>query len=380
MQKFKKLLLVLMFLAFSGACFLAPPVQAQAPAQAQHFTGKITRVVEEQTFSGDSGDTFYAQELEISIPQLDQTIQSSVGSEYQPLTEAQRLKPGTKVVLSQQYLPDGSEIWVVTDVYRLPVLLYLAGGFLVLVVLVSKGRGLAATGGMVISGAILFGFIIPQIVAGQNPLVISLVGAIGIALATVYLSHGWHIKSHVSAVALIGTLLAVTLLSEVSVQVAQLVGLGSEEAAFLMAGEASNINLQGLLLGGIILGALGVLDDVIVSQVSVVQQLLLANKKFELEELYQRALEVGKDHVASLVNTLVLAYAGANLPLFLLFYLNRTVPYWVTINDQLIAEEIVRTLVGSIGLILAVPLTSLIAAFVFKKYGVPESALDHHHH
>nr|MBP9819944.1 YibE/F family protein [Candidatus Woesebacteria bacterium] len=167
----------------------------------------------------------------------------------------------------------------------------------------------------------------------------------------------------------------VGLLSLSTVRAAQLVGLGSEEAYFLQFGPTAQINLQGLLLAGILLGALGVLDDIVVSQVSVVHELKAVSPGLSFEELYQRGLEVGRDHVASLVNTLVLAYAGANLPLFLLFYLNTQSPFWVTLNSDIIAEEVLRTLVGSVALVTAVPVATALAAWVYTRQEADEPAL-----
>jgi uncharacterized membrane protein len=140
------------------------------------------------------------------------------------------------------------------------------------------------------------------------------------------------------------------------------------------------VNLQGLLLGGILLGALGILDDIAIAQVSVIFQLKEVNNKLSFKELYERGLKVGKDHVASLVNTLVLAYAGANLPLFLLFTINRDIPLWVTLNNEIIAEEVVRTLVGSMGLVLAVPITTLLAAVVVSRLGALPTKGGRHAH
>jgi uncharacterized membrane protein len=217
---------------------------------------------------------------------------------------------------------------------------------------------------MAVSILILVKFIVPQIVAGANPLVVSIFGSLLIGGITLYIAHGWKIKTHIALASMVSALLIVAVLSYISVQSAQLVGLGSEEAYFLQFGNTATINLQGLLLGGIILGALGVLDDITVSQVSVIFQLRAAKKDISIQELYRRGLEVGKDHVASLVNTLVLAYAGANLPLFILFMLNEQTPQWVTLNSEIIVEEIIRTVTGSIGLVLAVPVTTLLAAYV----------------
>ena len=203
---------------------------------------------------------------------------------------------------------------------------------------------------------------------------VSLIGAAAIATITIYLSHGFNWHSHLALVSMLSTLLAVAGLSFIAVRFGQFAGLGSEEAYFLQFSETARINLQGLFLGGILLGALGILDDICIAQISTVFQLKSVSPKLSFDELYHRGLVVGKDHVASLVNTLVLAYAGANLPLFILFTLNRSVPFWVTLNNEIIAEEVIRTLVGSIGLVLAVPIATILAAYAAEK--IPLEKLD----
>jgi uncharacterized membrane protein len=229
-------------------------------------------------------------------------------------------------------------------------------------------RGAASFVGMMVSIGILLSYIVPQILSGSNPVVISLIGSLAIGALTIYIAHGVSKKSHVALASMTAILLLVAGLAYMAVKAAQLVGLGSEEARFLQFGDTANINLQGLLLGGILLGALGVLDDITVSQASIVFELKEAKKDISWHELYERSLNIGRDHVASLVNTLVLAYAGANLPLFLLFILNEQSPDWVTLNSDILVEEIVRTLAGSIGLVLAVPLSTFIASTVATKY------------
>lgn len=141
--------------------------------------------------------------------------------------------------------------------------------------------------------------------------------------------------------------------------------MGSDEATSLLFGETSNINFKGLLLGGMIIGFLGVLDDITTSLSATVFELKRVNPKLNFKGLVQSALKIGNEHISSLVNTLVLAYAGASLPLFLFIVLNpQEYPLWFIINSELISEEIVRTLVGSIGLLFAVPITTLLAAWV----------------
>jgi len=150
------------------------------------------------------------------------------------------------------------------------------------------------------------------------------------------------------------------------VESAKLTGFASEEAGFLQIARGGTINIKGLLLAGIIISTLGVLDDVTVSQSSIVNQLKETDKNLSFEKLYQRAMKVGQDHISSMVNTLVLVYTGAALPLFLLF-IDNPHPFLEVINYEIVADEIVRTLVGSIGLILAVPITTFIAAMTLEK-------------
>jgi uncharacterized membrane protein len=345
--------------------FLFTPSQAFAqetpPTPPQYQRATIQRVVEEQRIPTDGGDR-YIQTVEFQREGATETEVTTVGTEFQPLMSEQRLESGERVIVTDQSNSDGQKYTSIADVFRLPVLGWLFFGFILLVVIVARGQGLLSFVGMLLSLGILSLFIVPQILGGANPLLVGLVGSVGIACLTVYLSHGWSWHSHIALFSMSLTLLAVLALSVSAVSMARLMGLGSEEAYFLQFGSTAVVNLRGLLLTGMLLGALGILDDICIAQVSVVMQLKEVNDKLSFNELYARALSVGRDHVASLVNTLVLAYAGANLPLFLLFSINKDVPLWVTLNNEIIAEEIVRTLVGSIGLVLAVPIATLLAA------------------
>jgi uncharacterized membrane protein len=170
-----------------------------------------------------------------------------------------------------------------------------------------------------------------------------------------------------------------------------LTGFGSEEAMFLNQGFATRIDLRGLVLSGILIRALGVLDDLVTTQASAVFELHMANPALRCAELYSRAMRVGQDHVAATVNTLVLAYTGAALPLLLLV-LQAGEGFGAFINREFITEEVVRTLVGSLGLISAVPLTTILACFValyhtrlgrLRPYLGPltlSGGHEHHHH
>ncbi len=275
---------------------------------------------------------------------------------------------------------DGTRQYVVVDWIRRPALLWLVGLFLVVSVAVARFKGLRAFIATGTSLAIVIGFIVPRILEGGNPIFVSLVGVGGILILAIYFVHGLNWST---TAALLGTFLAVIAtmaLGLLFTELAHLTGFGSEEAMMINIG-ASQVNLKGLILAGLLVGALGALTDITIVQASVVRELAHVNPNFGLRELYTRAMNVGLDHIGSLVNTLVLAYTGAALPLMVLLYLNEF-SLGRALNLELVAQEVVHTLVGSIGLILAVPITTLLAAAMFKgdKLPIKEGELEHAHH
>lgn len=253
----------------------------------------------------------------------------------------------------------------VTDFYRTPALIRLFGVFLTIILLVTGIGGLRSLAGLAASFAIIMSFILPQIVAGAHPVAVVLTASAGILFISYYLTHGFTTKT---TIALIGTFLALVvtgILAVVFGGAARLTGYGAEEASFLSTQLGHPISVYNLLIAGIIIGALGVLDDITISQASVVAELKHANSKLSLSELFVRGMRVGHDHIASLVNTLVLVYTGSALPLLILFVGGER--SWTSlVNYEPVAEEIVRTLVGSIGLVAAVPITTLIAAYWYS--------------
>jgi uncharacterized membrane protein len=230
-----------------------------------------------------------------------------------------------------------------------------------IVLLVSGARGLASLSGLALSIVVLFVYILPRLGAGQEPLGVIMLGAALMVPLTFFLAHGFSIKT---LVAVVGTALALALtvgLGLAAIRLARLSGYGSEDAMLLQALSPGVYDLRNLLLAGMVVGALGVLDDVTVSQAAIVQQLAEANPQLHMRQLYTRAMRVGQDHIASVVNTLALVYAGAALPLLLLLRTS-DLPLRYLLSQEIIAEEIVRAAVASIGLMAAVPLTTLLAA------------------
>lgn len=360
--------------------FSTPRVQAQSSQINDTYqTGTVTKILTEKEILIED-QKYYAQQVEVKLKDTGELKIIDSGNEFQPLNENQRLKVGAQVIVSMQQVSEGDPVMVLNDVYRIPVIVALVIIFALLVVVIGGRRGAFSIAGMLFSLFVLISFIVPHILAGENPFIITLVGATLTAVVTMYVSHGVKRQTHIALLSMLICLAAAAILSNAAVQLGQFVGLGSEDAAFLQYGTSQKINLQGLLLAGILLGTLGILDDITLAQTAVIEQLKAVNSKLGFAELYARGLTVGKDHVASLVNTLVFAYAGTSLPLFLLFTLYRNQPAWVIINSEVIAEEIVRTLVGSIALVMAVPITTIIAAYYVTKVKVKLEVDEHSHH
>ena len=277
-----------------------------------------------------------------------------------------------RVLVARAKRPDLGDLFIITDVVRLDSLALLLGVFVGFVLLIARRSGLRSLLGMAVSLIVITQFMLPMILAGSDPVVISILGAFVQLAVTLYLIYGWTRKAHAAVCGMLVSLIVTGLLAAVFVGLARLTGQGAEESLFLQASGA-RVNLRGLLLGGIIVGALGVLDDVTISQASSVAELTRANPALPPLEVYRRAMNIGRDHIASTVNTLVLAYVGASLPLLLLFSIYPQ-PFGQLINREFIAEEVVRTLVGSLGLIASVPITTFLASVVFRVGGAEDSA------
>jgi len=276
---------------------------------------------------------------------------------------------GDKVLALRNVNAEGEEVFYVTDYVRAGRLYFLIFLFLAAVLVVGRWQGMKAFIGLAATFVILMKFIIPKILAGSNPLLISIIGSLFILMITLYLVHGFNSKTTIAISGTLISLLVTGLLSILFTNLTRLTGFADEETAYLMNIGQSVLNMKGILLAGMIIGALGVLDDITVSQASIAEQIYKANPELSQYEIYKRAMKVGIDHVSSIVNTLVLAYAGASLPLMLLFGVSGpdSLPVGQVINNEVIATEIVRTVVGSVGLVVAVPITTFIAAYFYKK-------------
>ena len=273
-----------------------------------------------------------------------------------------QLQEGQGVVVA--YAPDAPRDlqYSVTDVNRKLPLAVLAGIFALVVVLVGRMKGVMALIALAASFLVLTFFILPAILEGSNPLIVAVVGSSAIMLIALYMCHGLSARTSVAVLGTLISLLLIGLLGSLFIGWASLSG-NTDDNTGLIHGLYPDIDMSGLLLAGIIIGSLGVLDDVTVTQTSAVWELHQADPGMGPRALYRAAIRIGRDHIASVVNTLVLAYAGAALPLLLLFSIAQSSMGTVA-NSELVAVEIVRTLVGSIGLVASVPLTTVLAALV----------------
>jgi uncharacterized membrane protein len=276
---------------------------------------------------------------------------------------------GETVVVETITRGDGSQEFIMRENYRLPALGWLFAFFLLIAFLLGGRTSLMAVLGLLVSIGILLMLVIPRILAGGNPLFISLVGCVLIACTSLYMAHGFSRRTSVALLSTVLTLAVSAVLAVVFVHLGKLFGLGSEEALYLQSGQLAGIDLRGLLLGGILIGCLGVLDDITTAQTAAIDEISKANPALTPLQLRTAGFSVGKEHIASLINTLALAYVGASLPLLLLFKTQADFPLWVTLNGEFLAEEIVRTLVGSATLLIAVPLSTWCASLLLRSRG-----------
>ncbi|WP_236794572.1 YibE/F family protein [Amycolatopsis sp. GM8] len=287
-----------------------------------------------------------------------------------------RFSAGDKVVLAYNGgdTKDSNSYQIVDFQRGLPLAL-LAALFAIAVVVLGRWQGLAALGALVMSFVVLVLFVLPAILAGEDPLLVAITGSGVIMFIALYVTHGLSARTSVAVLGTMVSLALIGLLSVVFSAAASLTGL-DDSTSNLIGSLGHGIDARGLLLAGIVIGALGVLDDVTVTQTSAVWELRRANPDLGWQELYRAGLRIGRDHVGSAVNTLVMAYAGAALPVLLYSSLSG-IGLGAILGSQDIAEEIVRTLAGSVGIVAAVPVTTIVAALIASRETVPS---DHRSH
>jgi uncharacterized membrane protein len=384
LEKYLPVGLALLVLLAVGVIFVAPQLESPDVQSEQHFepgdietmSAVVLEVLEEGRIELGEEDSHPYQVLLLNVESgslAGEEIEVSEGTVN--LASQDRLfRVGDRVYVERVVGVDGDRYYV-SDFIRTGPLAAIVVLFVCLVLLVGRLQGLRALAGTVMSMLVLFLFVVPTIQTGHLPLLpgvqcgpvaASVLGSVFLLAASTYLIYGWSNKGHAAVIGMGLCLVATAALASQFIGLARLTGLTTDESFALVYELGPEADFRGLVLAGMIIGSLGVLDDACVGQASTVFELANASRELSWTELFRRALNVGKDHIAALVNTLVLAYVGASLPLIVMFTIYAE-PLWRRINREPVAEEIVRTLVGSIGLVLGVPITTLVAALMARR-------------
>ncbi len=365
-----KKILFITSLSFLLMLVIIPQSILAQEKQDEILEAKVTKIIKERLYESPDGVKFKQQNLELLITKgsiKNKTIKFNGISDIEVVNQ-NTYQVGDRVLVAKTKNSDGRDVFYITDYMRRRPLWLLTILFILSIIIIGKMKGLRAFIILILTFLIIVKFIIPQILNGANPLLISILSSIVIAWLAIFGTDGFNKKTKISFITIVLTLGLTIILSYVFTVITKLTG-GSEEINFILTIIGHNINVQGILLAGMVLGTLGVLDDVIISQVSSVKEISESNPELSKKDVYKKAMRIGTDHINAMINTLFLAYAGAALPLLILFSL-KTPPFLELnqiVNNELIATEIVRTLTGSIALIMAVPLATLLAVRQFIK-------------
>lgn len=330
--------------------------------------GVVDAIIEEGMITlGDVTQPYQILSVNVSEGEYEgQSFEIEYGTR-QIFNDMIEIKRGDRLLITISSTPDGSLSAHYTDFHRRNSLLLLFGIFVIFSVLISGWKGVRSIIGILLSLAVIILIILPGIQQGRDPLAVSIFGTFFFVSFSLYIIYGWTVKTHA---AVLGSLLALAItgvLAYIFVYHSRLTGYGDENMFYISQLTQNTLNVRNLLLAGILIGTLGVLDDLVIAQASSVFELYRNKPSQSFKSLFKSAMNIGQDHIAATVNTLVLAYAGASLPMLLLFSI-RNIDYGLAINLEFIAEEFVRTLVGSLGLFAAVPITTALAAVIAINY------------
>lgn len=282
-------------------------------------------------------------------------------------SSAFELKRGDQVYLVHETSPLEDDRYWVQSPNRTPEILLLLMLFITIVVAFGGRQGIRGLAALCASLFFILTFLLPGITQGFSPVLVSTVVASFIVLIASYVTHGFTKTTTAAVLGMIGTILITGGLAWISIHYFALSGWTGEEATYLHLNSHGSLDLAGLLLGSIIIGLLGVLYDAAIGQAVSVEELASAGEHLSRREIYTRALRIGREHVGALVNTLAIAYVGSSLPLILLLYGDPNLSLMPTLSQETFSTEIVRILVGSIGLVLAVPITTAVAVRMLVK-------------
>jgi uncharacterized membrane protein len=354
MHSFRKLIVVAVALA---VCWLPATASAQASrSDVQYDRARILAVIKQQ------GTSDKARLVMLGGDQKGKTLTANIGAVTSSLdVSPPKYQKGDIVMVSTANNSDGSKVSVIIDHYRLSKAAWLLAGILLLAIAFAGWRGIGSILGLILSVIVIAQFIIPQVLHGSSPYLATAIGVMVISFVGIFVTHGLSRRTGLALLSTYISLVVAVGMAFLAVSALHLSGI-SGEGIFYLGQKLPELNIQGLLLCGMIISLIGILDDITVGQATAVEELHRANPKLSTRELYRRGLRIGREHIASLINTLVLAYAGTSF-LFIV-YISATSPYpmLVNLNSEIVMEEVVRSIVGSAALILAVPITTILAA------------------
>ena len=371
-------LLAVLYIGFAWTSFAE--AGSVAPDTVTNMKARVTSISNDhmEDLPGGNGGKVEVQTVHAVILSGAETGKEvSIENDYMPL------KDGVRFYVQHTVNGiDGVDYYQITDVYRLPVVLGFVALFIFCVIVFGGIQGIRGLVSLIGSFVLIFTVLLPGILHGFSPVLMTLLVCSLIIVVGSYVTHGFNKTTSSAVIGMIGTVLFVGILAWIGVHFGHLSGFETDESTYLNINTGGVINFPALLLGGMMIGLLGVLYDVAIGQAVTVEELHHLAPHIPRATIYKRALRIGREHVGALVNTLAIAYVGVSLPLLLLFMTGGNEGIWATINRDLFASEIIRTMVGSIGLVLAVPITTMIstAMLVHPKKTADKETVEHERH
>lgn len=319
-------------------------------------------------------------------PTASQTLTATIldgpaaGTQVSFVNDYIQLGPGETFYLRHSEDPLGPDYYSVADPYRLPVLIVIALAFLVLTALIGGWPGIRGVASFAGSLVLIFWVLLPGILAGYPPVLVAIgVSSLIIVLGS-YITHGFTRTTSAAVLGMIATVVMIGIAAYAATSAAHLSGYASEESVYLTFNSRGTLDMVGLLFGGIMIGLLGVLYDIAIGQAVAVEELYRAGEHMSRARVFSRAMRIGREHIGALVNTLAIAYVGASLPLLLLIAQRADTNLAFMLNSEIFATEIIRILMGSIGLVLAVPVTTAFAVRMLEGRTFEGGAQHAHQH
>ena len=351
---------------------LAQDFENEATSQdGEGLKAKVLEVITEEEKTREDGSIYKQQNLRLEAVEGPRRGQEIIyyGISDIEVANANFYKAGDRVFVDIFQDELGEETVYVVDFVRNKALYILAFIFVLAVIVVGRTKGIRALLSLFLSFVVILKFILPQILAGRDPFLVSLIGGLAIMAAIIYITEGINRKSHIAIFSVLLSLLLTLVLSVIFSNLARLTGLSQEDTIFLIGIGQVEINFRGLLLAGMLIGAIGVLDDIIVGQIEAVARIKEANPSLSPRKIFMLAYKIGNTHLGAIINTLFLTYAGASLSLLLLFVIHQETGLSLTraLNSEAVTTEVIRTMVGSIGVMASMPIATFLAAYGMKK-------------